>query len=115
MRTSVRLILAFVLSLTLAPAVARATPHSPTAAAVAMGDSYISGEAGRWAGNSIDNTPGNDGTDRACLPSGSPACQTDTSKVYLGNSDADGCHRSDVSELLSARLPVDRRLNISCS
>ena len=115
MRPSVRLLLALVLAFTLAPAAAHATPHSPVSAAVAMGDSYISGEAGRWAGNSIDNSPGNDGTDRACLPAGSPLCQVDTSKVYLGASDSDGCHRSDVSELLSASLPVDRRLNISCS
>ena len=29
------------------------TPAAPTAA-VSLGDSYISGEAGRWQGNSID-------------------------------------------------------------
>lgn len=79
-----------------------------------MGDSYISGEAGRWAGNSIDNVPGSDGTDRACLPAGSLLCKVDESKVYIDGS-TDGCHRSDVSELLSARLAVDRRFNIACS
>ncbi len=77
-----------------------------------MGDSYISGEAGRWNGNSI--TPGGDkdGTDRACLPPG-PACQVDKARVY-GSSDP-GCHRSDVAEILTASLPVDERVNIACS
>jgi hypothetical protein len=115
MRLTVQLFLLVLLLPMLVPAAARATPKSPLTAAVTMGDSYISGEAGRWAGNSIDQTAGNDGTDRACLPAGSPFCQVDTSKVYLGDSDSDGCHRSDTSELLSAKLPVDRRFNIACS
>lgn len=94
-----------------APA-ALAGPSSPTSAAVSMGDSYISGEAGRWNGNSITPLPGNDGTDRACQPEG-PVCQVDTSRVY-GNTDP-GCHRSDTAEILTARLAVDERVNISCS
>jgi lysophospholipase L1-like esterase len=93
---------------------AYAAPRSGPTAVVTMGDSYISGEAGRWAGNSVDATPGNDGTDRACVPSG-PACQVDKSRVYVGGSDADGCHRSDVAEVLSAHLPVGERVNIACS
>jgi lysophospholipase L1-like esterase len=94
-----------------APA-AVAGPSSPTSVAVSMGDSYISGEAGRWEGNSITPLPGNDGTDRACRPEG-PACMVDTSRVY-GNTDP-GCHRSDTAEILTARLAVDERANISCS
>jgi len=33
---------------------AHAGPRSASSAVVTMGDSYISGEAGRWFGNSID-------------------------------------------------------------
>ena len=40
-------------------------PSKPTAA-VALGDSFISGEAGRWQGNSVDPTLCRRGTDRAC-------------------------------------------------
>jgi len=94
-----------------APA-ALAGPASPTSVAVSMGDSYISGEAGRWNGNSVTPLSGNDGTDRACQPEG-PACQVDKSRVY-GDSDP-GCHRSDTAEILTARLAVDERANIACS
>jgi lysophospholipase L1-like esterase len=96
-----------------APA-AHAAPSSPTTAVVTMGDSYISGEAGRWQGNSFDPAPGNDGTDRACAPAG-PGCQVDKSRVYVGGSAANGCHRSDTAEVLSAVLPVGMRDNIACS
>src|SRR4051794_34192161 len=102
-------------ALGLLPGSALAGPHSSTTAAVSMGDSYISGEGGRWAGNSLSPAPGNDGTDRACVPQGSPACQPDQSRVYLGGSDQDGCHRSDVAEIRSSRLAVARRINIACS
>ena len=39
-----------------APASAQAGPRSSTTAAVALGDSFISGEAGRWQGNTVDPT-----------------------------------------------------------
>jgi hypothetical protein len=94
---------------------AHAATHSGPTAVVTMGDSYISGEAGRWAGNSLDPSPGNAGTDRACVPAGSPTCQVDKSRVYVDGTAADGCHRSDVAEVISARLPVARRVNIACS
>ncbi len=93
---------------------AGAAPSAAPTAAVTMGDSYISGEAGRWQGNSINPAPGHDGTDRACVPSG-PACQVDKSRVYVGGTDKNGCHRSDVAEVLSAQLPVQSRINIACS
>jgi lysophospholipase L1-like esterase len=48
------------------------------------------------------------------VPSGG-SCQVDKSRVYVPPSDTDGCHRSDVAEVNSARLPVVERINIACS
>ncbi len=93
---------------------AQAGPATGPTAVVSLGDSYISGEAGRWQGNSVDPVPGNDGTDRACAPAGA-GCQVDKSRVYVDGTAADGCHRSDVAEVLSARLPVARQINLACS
>lgn len=104
---------ALVLVLVLVPA-AWAGPSSKTTAAVSLGDSYISGEAGRWAGNSVDSTGDKDGTDRACLPPGQ-ACQVDKTRVYEPGTEDGGCHRSDVAEIKSASLPVDERIDLSCS
>lgn len=101
----VAVVLSSALSLNAAPALAGA----PTAA-VALGDSYISGEAGRWQGNSIDAAGSRDGTDRAFTGTG-----YDLSRVYLPPSDTDGCHRSDVAEIRSGPLNVDQRVNIACS
>jgi hypothetical protein len=70
----------------------------PTAV-VSLGDSYISGEAGRWKGNSADPAAGYQGTDRGA-------------QVY---SDTNGCHRSDVAEIVSAGLPVRNAINLACS
>src|SRR3954447_23447722 len=86
----------------LVPSWAAASPGSGPTAVVTLGDSYISGEAGRWEGNSVSPVPGNDGTDRGAAS-------------YVGNSGADGCHRSDVAEVLSAELPVAERVNLACS
>jgi hypothetical protein len=108
------LALAAVLAGVLAPA-AHASPTSTRTAVVSMGDSYISGEAGRWAGNSLDPQPGHARTDRACLPFGSAGCAVDLQHVYLGISATDGCHRSDVAEIRSSRIRVTRRINIACS
>jgi lysophospholipase L1-like esterase len=96
----------------LAPAAAPVGSR-PTAV-VTLGDSYISGEAGRWRGNSVDPLPGNDGTDRACAPQ-TLLCLPDKTRVYVDGTAADGCHRSDVAEVLSARLAVADRINIACS
>ena len=74
---------------------ALATPRSPDTALVTLGDSFISGEAGRWQGNSIDSTTDRSGTDRAWTGTG-----YDPSLIY-GATDANGCHRSDVAEALS--------------
>jgi len=102
-----------VLTIALAPA-ASASPSSPTTAAVSLGDSYISGEAGRWNGNSVTPTGDKDGTDRACAPAG-PACQVDKTRVYEKGTEDGGCHRSDVAEIKSASLAVAERIDLSCS
>ncbi|WP_051855193.1 glycosyl hydrolase family 18 protein [Streptomyces sp. NRRL B-1347] len=84
-------------------------------AAVSMGDSYISGEAGRWAGNA-NTGPGGDvwGTDRRADCEGGKDCiYGETS--YDGGT---GCDRSDVAPIKSAALdgiPRERRFNIACS
>ena len=93
-----------------ATAATAAKPPAPPTAAVSLGDSYISGEAGRWQGNSINPLASRDGTDRAFTGTG-----YDLSRVYLPPSDTNGCHRSDVAEIRSGPLPVNERVNISCS
>lgn len=96
-----------------APAVGLAA--APPTAVATLGDSYISGEAGRWLGNSPNVVLDRDGTDRACVFTLGLCTAYDDSRVYVGGSAASGCHRSDVAEVLSAQLPVSRRINISCS
>lgn len=77
-----------------APA-AHASPGTGPTAVVTMGDSYISGEAGRWLGNSLTNSGSRNGTDRAWTGSA-----YDPSRVY--GTTAGGCHRSDTAEVRSA-------------
>ncbi|MFF7242159.1 GDSL-type esterase/lipase family protein [Streptomyces collinus] len=78
--------------------------------AISMGDSYISGEAGRWQGNSNNWYGSREGTDRAYTNGGyNPAM------VYLWGSYANNCHRSDVSEIQSAPLQWPDRWNLACS
>ncbi len=73
-------------------------PPPPSAdVVVSLGDSYISGEAGRWFGNSSNNSGSRNGTDRAWVSSGGG--YYDTSLVYLQGTDNDGCHRSDVADV----------------
>ena len=87
-------------------------PGHPTAA-VSLGDSYMSGVAGRWKGNSADPAGSRQGTDRAWLPDpAGGAGSYDPSIVYGPTGSA--CMRSDVAELISARLPVDRSMNLAC-
>ncbi len=85
------------------------TPDAPSAA-VSVGDSYISGEGGRWRGNSINPIGDRDGTDRAFNGTG-----YDTKLAYDSPSDTNGCHRSTVAEIKSAALPVDLSINLACS
>ena len=101
-----------------APALAESGPvalsHAPTAT-VSLGDSYISGEAGRWKGNATTADPGRLGTDRAWrATAGDPAGTTDPALVY-GDTAANGCHRSDVNEIESAWLLTQKSINLACS
>lgn len=94
------------------------------AAVVSMGDSYISGEGGRWAGNANTWADGSVwGTDRAAVncDATESACDHDPSRVY-GNTGYDlsdqACDRSDSAEIRGAvvpGVPVERRFNLACS
>jgi lysophospholipase L1-like esterase len=83
-------------------------------AIVAMGDSFISGEGGRWAGNGSEPLGTRSGTDRAAYDCGVLGCEYDPARVY-GSSEANDCHRSDVAPIESAPIDVDRRINLACS
>ncbi|WP_411077848.1 GDSL-type esterase/lipase family protein [Streptomyces sp. cmx-10-25] len=87
---------------------AQASPGAGPTAVVAMGDSYISGEAGRWQGNGLSDSGSRYGTDRAWTGSG-----YDPSRVY--GSTAGGCHRSDTSEVRSAGPIAASLINLACS
>ncbi|MFF2081241.1 GDSL-type esterase/lipase family protein [Kitasatospora sp. NPDC058162] len=90
------------------PSVPAAVPSGPTAS-VTLGDSYISGEAGRWKGNSADSSGNRTGTDRAWTGS-----SYDPSLVY-GPTAASGCDRSDVAEVLGAQGVAQQQINLACS
>jgi hypothetical protein len=79
-------------------------------AIVTLGDSYVSGEAGRWKGNSPVTTPGHAGTDRALAADGT----ADPARIY-GTTTANGCHRSDVAPVRSAGIPGLVPINLACS
>ncbi|MCX5229573.1 GDSL-type esterase/lipase family protein [Streptomyces sp. NPDC006553] len=87
---------------------AHASPGTGPTAVVTMGDSYISGEAGRWLGNSLTNSGNRNGTDRAWTGSG-----YDPSRVY--GTTAGGCHRSDTAEVRSAGPLASSLINLACS
>ncbi|MFJ3175663.1 GDSL-type esterase/lipase family protein [Streptomyces roseus] len=86
-----------------------ASPGTGPTAVVSMGDSYISGEAGRWKGNSLTNSGNRTGTDRAWVSGNT----YDPAKVY--GSTAGGCHRSDSAEVQSAGAIADVAVNLACS
>ncbi|MFI6421769.1 GDSL-type esterase/lipase family protein [Streptomyces sp. NPDC050842] len=87
---------------------AHASPGTGPSAVVTMGDSYISGEAGRWLGNSLTNSGSRNGTDRAWTGSA-----YDPSRVY--GTTAGGCHRSDTAEVKSAGAIASSLVNLACS
>jgi hypothetical protein len=98
-------------ALLLAVGPAQAGPKSTKKAFVTLGDSYISGEAGRWKGNSETTSGDSAGTDRAWT-----GTAIDLTRVYLDASDANGCHRSDVAEVRSAGLLGGATpINLACS
>ncbi|MGW7196463.1 GDSL-type esterase/lipase family protein [Streptomyces chryseus] len=101
--------LAFGAVLTAGAAPSAASPTTGPTAIVSMGDSYISGEAGRWRGNSLTNSGSRDGSDRAWTGSG-----YDPAAVY-GPTAANGCHRSDSAEVRSATGTTQALINIACS
>lgn len=81
-------------------------------AIVTLGDSYISGEAGRWEGNWATSEGNRGGTDRAAYKR-KGVWYYDASRVY--GSTAGQCHRSDVAEVLSNSIAVDAKINLACS
>lgn len=93
---------------TTTPARAATVPAGPTTS-VTLGDSYISGEAGRWKGNSVAADGGRAGTDRAWT-----GTSADPARVY-GSTYASGCDRSDVAEVHSAPTVAQNRINLACS
>jgi hypothetical protein len=102
-----------------APASASAHPQTRDLpeAIVTLGDSYISGEGGRWQGNAAPWVDFGDryGTDRAtgnCL--GGFCWHEPAAKIY-GPSYANGCDRSDVAEVESSGLSGFRLVNLACS
>jgi hypothetical protein len=96
-----------------APA-ANAGPGSSTTAIVALGDSFSSGEAGRWNGNSLNIFGTRDGTDRAARCTLGIFCSYDATRVY-GSSYSNGCHRADVAPIKSAAISVNEKINLACS
>ncbi|MFB7465172.1 GDSL-type esterase/lipase family protein [Streptomyces sp. NPDC056224] len=86
-----------------------ASSGSGPTAVVSMGDSYISGEAGRWKGNSLTNSGSRYGTDRGWVTGST----YDPAKVY--GTTAGGCHRSDSAEVRSAGAIADVAVNLACS
>ncbi len=96
-----------------APA-ANAGPTSSTTAIVALGDSFSSGEAGRWNGNSLNIFGTRDGTDRAARCTLGIFCSYDATRVY-GSSYGNGCHRADVAPIKSAPISVNEKINLACS
>jgi lysophospholipase L1-like esterase len=91
-----------------APAMARPS------AIVSLGDSFISGEGGRWFGNGTEPLGTRSGTDRAVYDCGPLGCEYDAERVY-GSSEADRCHRSDVAPIESAPIAVNEKVNLACS
>ena len=86
-------------------------PARPTAV-VSLGDSYISGEAGRWVGNHRSSFGSRGGTDRAAYRRGW-WWRYDASRIY-GPTDRTGCHRSDVAPIEWVDT-ADVTINLACS
>jgi len=107
-------IFAAVAAMALGVAVAQARPAAPSAI-VSLGDSFISGEGGRWLGNGSEALGTRSGSDRAvtgCDAFG--ICDYDPGRVY-GSSEANDCHRSDVAPIRSAPVAVAEKANLACS
>ncbi|MFD0206122.1 MULTISPECIES: SGNH/GDSL hydrolase family protein [Saccharothrix] len=118
---------ALVLSGSLSGTSATAAPQEPPPAVISLGDSFISGEAGRWQGNGYGDSNGSAyGTDRSAHSCNADESEcTHTPERVYGVSYDNGCNRSDSAEIhhvASVRVgdetyqiaPEDR-LNIACS
>jgi hypothetical protein len=95
------------------PTTTVAPPTNKPTAVVTLGDSYISGEAGRWQGNWATPEGNRGGTDRAAYKR-KGIWHYGASRVY-GDTYFNGCHRSDVSEVLTSQIAVDDQVNLACS
>jgi hypothetical protein len=106
--------------------VAATSVDIPQAAAIiSLGDSYISGEAGRWRGNGNYPYGSRFGTDLAAYDCNreETSCSYDATRVY-GNSDGQ-CDRSTSAEITHVdkvkvlgemyRIAPENRINIACS
>jgi hypothetical protein len=93
---------------------AAASPGSGPTAMVSLGDSFISGEGGRWMGNGSEPWGTRSGTDRAAFDCDAWGCDYDPALVY-GASEANRCHRSDVAPIRSAPVAVAAKVNLACS
>ncbi|WP_236654527.1 GDSL-type esterase/lipase family protein, partial [Streptacidiphilus anmyonensis] len=85
-------------------------PVTPPTAVVSLGDSFMSGEGGRWQGNSNTFTGSRDGTDRAYTGWGAY-----NPYLVYGTSYDNGCNRSDSAEVHSATDVAQVSVNLACS
>ncbi len=93
---------------------AAAGPRSERGAIVSLGDSFISGEGGRWLGNGSEPLGTRSGTDRAAFGCDGWLCEYDPVRIY-GSSAANECHRSDVAPIRSAPVTVAEKVDLACS
>ncbi len=106
---------ALLLLAALRPTLAWAGPASPRSAIVSLGDSFISGEGGRWLGNGSEPLGTRSGTDRAAVDCDALGfCDYEPERIY-GRSEENECHRSDVAPIRSAPIAVDAHVNLACS
>ncbi|MFI7536689.1 SGNH/GDSL hydrolase family protein [Streptosporangium sp. NPDC049376] len=96
-----------------APGSAEARMASPNApfAVVSMGDSFISGEAGRWAGNA--NTRQYGGGNAWDTDRGVKTYTVDNKDTSAGT--GNGCHRSTSAEITGVQLWQTKTINLACS
>jgi hypothetical protein len=113
MRTAALTPIVLLVAVVLLAAAGSAAAARPTVI-VSMGDSFISGEGGRWLGNGTELFGTRSGTDRAAYDCGTLGCEYDAERVY-GASEADACHRSDVAPIESAPIAVDLKVDLACS